>query len=58
MKLRYFINYKTDALITETDPEQIASYLANGWAELTEEEYAREYARILDIWDKMINRKW
>lgn len=51
---RYFINYKTDALATETDPE----YLASGWAELSEEEYAREYARILYIWDKMINLGW
>lgn len=55
---RYFINYKTDALATETDPEQIAQYLASGWAELSEEEYAREYARILYIWDKMINLGW
>lgn len=55
---RYFINYKTDALATETDPEQIAQYLASGWAELSEEEYAREYARILYIQDKMINLRW
>lgn len=55
---RYFINYKTDALATETDPKQIAQYLASGWAELSEEEYTREYARILYIWDKMINLKW
>jgi len=55
---RYFINYKTDALATETDPEQIAQYLASGWAELSEEEYAREYARILYIWYKMINLRW
>lgn len=55
---RYFINYKTDALATETDPEQVAEYLANGWAEITEKEYAREYARILDIWDKMINWRY
>lgn len=55
---RYFINYKTDALATETDPKQIAQYLASGWAELSEEEYTREYARILYIWDKMINLRW
>ena len=48
---RYFINYKTDAITTETAPEQIAQYLANGWTELTEEEYAQEYAR---IWDKVV----
>lgn len=55
---RYFINYKTGAVTIETDLEQIEEYFARGWAEISEEEYAREYARILDIWDKMINRKW
>lgn len=48
---RYFINYKTDAIMTETDCERAAEYLASGWTELTEEEYAREYAR---IWNKVV----
>ena len=52
---RYFINYKTDAITTETDPEQIARYLANDWVELSEEEYAREYAR---IWDRVVNGRY
>lgn len=52
---RYFINYKTDAITTETDPEQIARYLANGWVELSEERYAREYAR---IWDRVVNGRY
>ena len=43
---RYFINHKTDALTTETDPEQIDRYFASGYTELTEEEYNQEYARI------------
>lgn len=51
---RYFINYKTDAIITETDPEQIAQYLASGWTEVTEEEYEREDARIRRIWADLI----
>lgn len=55
---RYFINYKTGAVTIETDLEQIEEYFARGWAEISKEEYAREYARIQDIWDKMINRKW
>ena len=49
---RYFINYNTDAITTETGPEQIARYLANGWVELSEEEYARDYTR---IWDRVVN---
>ena len=52
---RYFINYKTDAITTETDHEQIAQYLANGWVELSEEEYAREYVR---IWDRVVNGRY
>ena len=52
---RYFINYNTDAITIETDPEQIARYLANGWVELSEEEYAREYAR---IWDRVVNGRY
>ena len=52
---RYFINYNTDAITTETDLEQIARYLVNGWVELSEEEYAREYAR---IWDRVVNRRY
>ena len=48
---RYFINYKNDAITTVTDPEHITSYLANGWTEITEEEYLREYAR---QWAKLI----
>ena len=52
---RYFINYNTDAITTETDPEQIAQYLADGWTELSEERYTREYAR---IWDKVVNWRY
>lgn len=52
---RYFINYKTDAITTETDSEQAAEYLTSGWTELTEEEYAREYAR---IWDMVTNWRY
>ena len=52
---RYFINYKTDAITTETDLEQIAQYFANGWVELSEEEYEREYAR---IWDRVVNGRY
>lgn len=52
---RYFINYKIDAITTETDPEQIVQYLANGWAELSEQEYEREYAR---IWDRVVNGRY
>lgn len=54
---RYFINYKTGAITIETDLEQIAEYFARGWVEISKEEYTREYARIRDILDKMINRK-
>lgn len=46
---RYFINYRNDAITIETDCERIAEYLANGWTELSEEEYAREYARVWNI---------
>lgn len=42
---RYFINYIADAITAQTDPERIAHYLANGWTEITEEEYRQEYAR-------------
>ena len=52
---RYFINYKTDAITTETDPKQIVQYLANGWVELSEKEYAREYAH---IWDMVVNWRY
>ena len=52
---RYFINYKTDAITIETNPEQIARYLANGWVELSEERYEREYAR---IWDRVVNGRY
>ena len=52
---RYFINYNTDAITTETDPKQIARYLANDWVELSEEEYEREYAR---IWDRVVNGRY
>lgn len=52
---RYFINYNTDAITTENDPEQIVQYLANGWVELSEEKYEREYAR---IWDRVVNGRY
>lgn len=52
---RYFINYKTDAITAETDSKRIVQYLANGWTELSEEEYAQEYAR---IWDKVVNWRY
>ena len=52
---RYFINYKTDAITTETDPEQIAQYLANGWTELSKKEYIQEYST---IWDKGIDGRY
>lgn len=52
---RYSINCKTNVITTETDPEQIVQYLANGWVELSEEEYEREYAR---IWDRVVNGRY
>ena len=52
---RYFINYKTDAITAETNSEQITEYLENGWTELSEEEYAQEYAR---IWDMVVNGRY
>lgn len=52
---RYSINCKTNVITAETDPEQIVQYLANGWVELSEERYAREYAR---IWDRVVNGRY
>ena len=52
---RYFINYRTDAITTETDENEIPWYFENGYTELTEEEYEREYTR---IWNNIVNWRY
>lgn len=50
---RYFTNYKTDVITTETDPE--ARYFVINEAELSEKEYIQEYAT---IWDKGMDGRY
>ena len=50
---RYFINYNTDAITVETDPE--ARYSAINEAELSKKEYIQEYST---IWDKGIDGRY
>ena len=52
---RYFSNYKTDVITTDTDPEQIDRYFVINEAELSEKEYIQEYAT---IWDKGIDGRY
>ena len=50
---RYFTNYKTNVITTETDPE--ARYSAINEAELSEKEYIQECAT---IWDKGVDGRY
>lgn len=52
---RYFINYKTDAITTETDPERMARYFVINETELSEKEHIQEYAT---IWDKGMDGRY
>ena len=50
---RFFSNYKTNVITTETDPE--ARYFVINEAELSEKEYIKEYAT---IWDKGMDGRY
>ena len=50
---RYFTNYKTNVITTETDPE--ARYFVINETELSKKEYIQEYAT---IWDKGMDGRY